>query len=1084
MLLQSPTLAAPVPTSTSQSSTTPSFNLDLTSTAKNVLPPSLLGSKTVQILVGNGIQSISASSSITAGERLAVYQLLSTGHQSIVLGPLGNAIGGTFTMGANFGNYVSSVEIPTGVTALAVINKATGLNLSGSLTNSGNVYAVGNTSGLSTANISASSIANNAGGLISNALPASLTLPVYTALPNLSLSAIHDLINAGTISSAGALSLTAGGSINNSGTTQSVGSMAMQANSIVNAGTLSSLQGNIAMTTAALTNTGSILATLGNVSVASPTSSLLVDSTGGTITAGGDIDFSTIAAAAGTTGSLNLTGGTLAANDISFESPGGNINVAADSISGPVSVTGCSASVGTNQGSLNIDYANLSGDPIFYASGGSLDLTGPLTGGFVTNGADFVALASGNIVANNTTGTVTIDATLNNSPGSLPPISLFALPPAIAGTNIVPATGGAITLAAGVKFAVSPGQQNCSTCAPFFQILGPSSTGGSIFMPQVSLRTNGNNINLQAHSGTSSSGFIDIGNLETSGAGGGLSYALSPTVVLNGINGQSAGNISVSADGNLIAGFIRAYGGGGGAADFGPGTGGTGGNGGNISLVSANGSIVIGGDINASGGGGGGGPDIVGGAGGNGGNGGNITVNSPLEISVAGPILAAGGGGGGGAAGSGGGSFGGGGGADSALLGSGGGGIFGGGLSGALGFIASASGGGGFFGGGGIGPGGLGVGGQGIANVFTGALATPANFGQGGSGFFSGLGLISGGAGDVGQPGQTTQFLGLTAPGGAAGNGGNIILSGSSVQVLNSIQSYYPFASFAGVPFANSSIVTTGSGRIILTGPTHLARITNHFDENSVKELLDPTFTTTSELANKLPTDVTDMERFARLEVLQAHAYKNVVAEQTSGCVTRVAAFDAAELTRLGGAGIVCGAASGGNVLVLDRGQVVFVPSKDIVVHTQDGEVFIPAGAVAYVIETGSDAAIYCLTRPKGRDIDVVAAKQHIPLMPGTQVVLTRRVLKGTSGKALETLDPALHTIAFRRAEAVASGGGITALRADFSIPSALLGVAPLQAMFDSANPADKALVNHMLKDAVILTSMDRGMPYRRPSRP
>src|SRR5205823_12738294 len=99
-------------------------------------------SNPVNIVVGGTTQSVTNASTLTPAERLAVFQVVSTGQQSIQLGALGNAVGGSFSMGANFSQYVSNLVIPQGVTAVYNAALSQALNLSGNLTNAGSLYAL------------------------------------------------------------------------------------------------------------------------------------------------------------------------------------------------------------------------------------------------------------------------------------------------------------------------------------------------------------------------------------------------------------------------------------------------------------------------------------------------------------------------------------------------------------------------------------------------------------------------------------------------------------------------------------------------------------------------------------------------------------------------------------------------------------------------------------------------------------------------------------------------------------------------------------------------------------------------------
>src|SRR5262249_50076679 len=131
---------------------------------------------------------------------------------------------------------------------------------------------------VNTAVINANNILNQQGGLISTVLPASGLPGVSGAIPglNLSLNAIQNIVNAGTIMSAGNLSLTAGGSITNAlpaGATgvspvmQALGNVNLQAASIVNQGLIASQLSNVNFATAALQNSGAIRALSGSVAI-------------------------------------------------------------------------------------------------------------------------------------------------------------------------------------------------------------------------------------------------------------------------------------------------------------------------------------------------------------------------------------------------------------------------------------------------------------------------------------------------------------------------------------------------------------------------------------------------------------------------------------------------------------------------------------------------------------------------------------------------------------------------------------------------------------------------------------------------
>ena len=164
---------------------------------------------------------------------------------------------------------------------------------------------------------------------------------------------------------------------------------------------------------------------------------------------------------------------------------------------------------------------------------------------------------------------------------------------------------------------------------------GGISSSGNIFLPQGSV-----NLTSTIQGGTG--GSIVIQGVDVSGAGG-ASNAFGA-----GQPGGGGGGIVIGADGSVQTGYLRAYGGGGGASGWyvysllsGAGyDGGKGGDGGSIQVTSNGGMVTVGGDINVSGGGGGGGQDH----GGAGGASGNITLAASGAVTVDGPIMAFGGG--------------------------------------------------------------------------------------------------------------------------------------------------------------------------------------------------------------------------------------------------------------------------------------------------------------------------------------------------------------------------------------------------------------------------------------------------------
>ncbi len=299
-----------------------------------------------------------------------------------------------------------------------------------------------------------------------------------------------------------------------------------------------------------------------------------------------------------------------------------------------------------------------------------------------------------------------------------------------------------------------------------------ASTSGKIFSAgAVELNTSNNVFNLSGDAGvyltgdvklasgavnlTSNLGAIQAANIDVSGKGG-----------TNAAGGSSGGSINLRTYagpgvGDIVTGYLRAYGGGGSGVNspdfWGPG----GGSGGSITVTASAASVTINGDVNNSGGG-------AGAAYAGGGYGGTININAATTLIIDGPVLSAGGGDASNY--SGGGSFGGGGGSRAQTGGGGGGGFYGGGSTGTGPLDLLGAGGGGINGGGVAGSGGL-----------------PGSYGTGGGGALFGVGGT--GAGNAGQSGRN----------------GSITLAGTSITVGKTIGTGFAGA-FASSPFADLSI--------------------------------------------------------------------------------------------------------------------------------------------------------------------------------------------------------------------------------------------------------------------------------------
>jgi hypothetical protein len=379
--------AAPVariPVATNVTSHATAINLNLAATSTAQVPLASSGAAAagqpgcVPIRVGGQVFSVQPGAQfLTPAENVAAYQVRLTGQQSLVLGALGNAIGGSFSISQRLSQYVNNLQIPEGVTGR--LNSSV-LDLTGSVINSGVLVIAPSNS--AQASISATNILNNQGALISSGFSA-FGLPNLPV--NLSLKATDSIINNGVISSSGTLSLVAGHSIVNQSPAGASGVAAvMQA---VNSVSLTSASGTIK-------NSGLIASNLGNVSLYAPVGrDLVIDNVNGQLRAlQGAVNVGS--GACGVMANSRIFGGDIVANQVNLNAGSGSVDANLNSISGLVNASGSAAHVTVNDGTLEMGNVNLSGDPTFYNSNGSININGN-----ISVGEALTIAASGNITS-------------------------------------------------------------------------------------------------------------------------------------------------------------------------------------------------------------------------------------------------------------------------------------------------------------------------------------------------------------------------------------------------------------------------------------------------------------------------------------------------------------------------------------------------------------------------------------------------------------------------------------------------------------------------------------------------------------
>jgi hypothetical protein len=488
--------------------------------------------------------NIQAGQLLTPAEAFALNQVLQSGRQTLNIGALGNAVGGTLSINGISGTSLGSLVIPHGVRVLDNVS-ASQLNLTGNLTNAGSLYLYSTNSSSPSALINAMDITNQRGGLLSSIVPASYLkgLSAISGL-NLDLTALNNILNAGTIRSAGGIVLTAGNTINNTGIVSAAGTAGavnLVSNNIVNSGRIQSLFSDInisAPNTATITvnnANGLLQALLGNINVRDDS-----------FTAKSDFD---------------LTGGNLLSKTLNINTGNGTSNIDVKNITGLVNINAGIEHLVAATPNLNIGTLNLTGDPTIYNLNGNINLTSaPNT----TPGANLAIIASGNITSGGTANSFGIDT--GSSTGN----------------------GGDIIIIAGAKITAPSGtasQNLTGDTATTFSIAGGSKTGGEIDFFTVPIKS----LDSSSTFATGTGGDITIAAFRGSGAGSGLillpAVQTSKTGALlqSGINLNAAG---IGGNGNItIIGSAMEF------AGIANGTTGAGAN--NVNILAANPTITL-----------------------------------------------------------------------------------------------------------------------------------------------------------------------------------------------------------------------------------------------------------------------------------------------------------------------------------------------------------------------------------------------------------------------------------------------------------------------------------------------------------
>lgn len=167
--------------------------------------------------------------------------------------------------------------------------------------------------------------------------------------------------------------------------------------------------------------------------------------------------------------------------------------------------------------------------------------------------------------------------------------------------------------------------------------------------------------------------------------------------------------------------------------------------------------------------------------------------------------------------------------------------------------------------------------------------------------------------------------------------------------------------------------------------------------------------------------------------------------------------------------------------LILGKGNLLLLPQEGIdaafVIETQEGTLTVAPGAIAFLIETGNDVAVFALHECQRGGISFKSGERSVELATGQEAVFTR------SKASFDKINPGA-LIPSRKVMSYQMGNGVTAHIADYSIPMALSVIRPLKELRAASDRRSKRVSGAVQKNAAIMSMLGmRFGPYSRPSQ-
>lgn len=152
--------------------------------------------------------------------------------------------------------------------------------------------------------------------------------------------------------------------------------------------------------------------------------------------------------------------------------------------------------------------------------------------------------------------------------------------------------------------------------------------------------------------------------------------------------------------------------------------------------------------------------------------------------------------------------------------------------------------------------------------------------------------------------------------------------------------------------------------------------------------------------------------------------------------------------------------------VVVKKGNVLFVPFRNTVVETPQGNVLIEAKSVALVSVSDDKLAVYDLEDSHKGAVSIEAHGHKVALAPGSHLTIAN----AKSGEFAQV--NAIEAIPHRNVVSKAIKNGVKLHTSEFSVASAIQTIKPLQAMMGSKHPQAKRVADRMMKTTAILLTL------------